>query len=1107
MRPWRIRLTVRRSRVQWALLSIVLLVSVLSSTMLSSLFLLSSATERFAAREALTNAPDADIRVTHSFSPNASPEEIISGSASAAEEFFGDVPFETQIRIQGKVLGIPREDRPLALGYFVYQDGVEENAVLSEGRWPADIPGSTIEASIPIDLLEDLSLAIGDEVEVFPYGRRADALTLEIVGAYQARDPEADFWRFDPNNGLGYVPDFAVPLSGGRLTADGFGPLFITRDVIDGLDVSTLTVDYLPDFSEATLVDVGDIIDGVEDIDLSTTIAVGAKASTVDVFTQSDSTLGKVLGSLAVTRSSVLVTGLLLLVLAIAALGQTSRLMAERRHAEQHLMTARGASGRQLFRLGVIEAVVLSTLTTVAGPLLANRAYRLIAGVGPMKSAGMDRDPGLPSSVWIVSGVVGVALLIILVAPLLKRGVTFVEGEQARSRPSRATSLQRSGLDFALVALAVLAYLQLRGYQSPIMTTGGVARVDPVLASGPALALLAGALVCMRLIPAASKFLEGIASRGRHAVGPLAAWEVGRRSARAVSAILLLTLAVSVGSFSMSFLTTWRTSQEDQASFLHPADVEVSDLDMDPLEQYAAVNNAQLGAAAAPVFERDGEMTTSLQEGRSGQGINGRSVHLVATTDDGLTAYTDGRVGSEGGSTIAEALTKGDTTETVGIPLPGDPDGVQFTLTLTSSETDLAGLVVRLRLLVRDSNGTFTSLDGGTLPIDGEERTIQAMLPTGVTLASSSSIVGLQTLWFISPGVENDRGEIAREGELELELSIDGVSSLIAQPPVPVPGVQPQYDAVAAEIPADVSWYGRAEGVIGPSLNTKGDQVHIQMEVPSTTLFSRTISISQGAFPFVAELPVVANQAVLTQLGLSVGDRATVEINNAVFTVHFVGSVPLMPGGSPRNPTLVANYDDLQIMLMQGGAPSPGVTGWWTDVPQENTARYLDALPLDATTSTRLDTVHSLQDDPLRVGIQAALWLVTAAAIVLAALGFAVHTVVTVRARELEFAQLRAVGLARSALTRLVSAESLLLAILGTFFGLVLGIALGYLVAPLISVGPDGRPPVPGVIVDIPWGNIGLLAAEVAAVLAIVVFLVSLLVRRINPAALLRVEG
>ena len=115
----------------------------------------------------------------------------------------------------------------------------------------------------------------------------------------------------------------------------------------------------------------------------------------------------------------------------------------------------------------------------------------------------------------------------------MRRQTSFVDAEQARSRPGRRAAFQRSGLDIAVLALAALAYWQLKNYKSPVMSEGGVASVDPLLAAGPALALLAGALVAVRLIPPASKALEAIAARGRKAVLPLAAWEVGRRSARA----------------------------------------------------------------------------------------------------------------------------------------------------------------------------------------------------------------------------------------------------------------------------------------------------------------------------------------------------------------------------------------------------------------------------------------------------------------------------------------------------------------------------------------------------------------------------------------------
>ena len=181
----------------------------------------------------------------------------------------------------------------------------------------------------------------------------------------------------------------------------------------------------------------------------------------------------------------------------------------------------------------------------------------------------------------------------------------------------------------------------------------------------------------------------------------------------------------------------------------------------------------------------------------------------------------------------------------------------------------------------------------------------------------------------MTPGTENDRALVGRESEIQLDLSIDEIASLEARTGVPVVGIPPQYDAVLAILPEGMAWFARSEGVVGPSLTPRNDQVHIRMELPPTTLLGRTVSISQGAFPFVEDLKVVANAALLKQLNLNVGDRASVEIDNVVFTVHFVGSVPLMPGGSPRVPGIIANYSDLAVMFMQKGAPSPGVTSWW----------------------------------------------------------------------------------------------------------------------------------------------------------------------------------
>ena len=135
---------------------------------------------------------------------------------------------------------------------------------------------------------------------------------------------------------------------------------------------------------------------------------------------------------------------------------------------------------------------------------------------------------------------------------------------------------------------------------------------------------------------------------------------------------------------------------------------------------------------------------------------------------------------------------------------------------------------------------------------------------------------------------------------------------------------------------------------------------------------------------------------------------------------------------------------------------------------------------------------------------QAALWVSIAAGALLAAVGFALHSAATLRARRIELAQLRAVGLTRRGLVALIGAESLLLCVLGIVFGVSIGLLLASLVGPLVAVSPDGSEPVPAIVIDVPVASIGLLAVGMAAVLAIVVLVVAQVQKSTKPADLLR---
>jgi hypothetical protein len=70
--------------------------------------------------------------------------------------------------------------------------------------------------------------------------------------------------------------------------------------------------------------------------------------------------------------------------------------------------------------------------------------------------------------------------------------------------------------------------------------------------------------------------------------------------------------------------------------------------------------------------------------------------------------------------------------------------------------------------------------------------------------------------------------------------------------------------------------------------------------------------------------------------------------------------------------------------------------------------------------------------------------------------------------------------------------------------GTGLGLLLGWLVLPFVTVTQQGTAPVPAVIVEVPWSRILLLDATGAITLAVAVAVIGMLLRRIGVGSALR---
>ena len=90
------------------------------------------------------------------------------------------------------------------------------------------------------------------------------------------------------------------------------------------------------------------------------------------------------------------------------------------------------------------------------------------------------------------------------------------------------------------------------------------------------LALVAGALLTLRLLPLAARLGDRVAARGRGLVMPVAAWQISRRTLRQAGPTLVGVLAVAAAVMALAQRDSWHGSVQAQASFEVGADTRIT---------------------------------------------------------------------------------------------------------------------------------------------------------------------------------------------------------------------------------------------------------------------------------------------------------------------------------------------------------------------------------------------------------------------------------------------------------------------------------------------------------------------------------------------------
>ncbi|MDQ3492333.1 MAG: ABC transporter permease [Chloroflexota bacterium] len=995
-------------------------------------------------------------------------------------------------------------DEVTELTAFAFAEGLAERTALISGAWP-ESGAEPLQAAISEPAAALLGLASGDETTLISRIDRDRELTVQISGTFAPIDPVDAYWWRD-----------ALLLSGteagGSFTT--FGPLMVSReDLLERTVVNraALTWRVFPDFTAISPESAGAIRNAVRALPDRLESAAGGDAA-IGVDTELGAILTAAAASLLVNQTGVLLLNIQLTVLAGYAILLLAGLLAEQRRAETALFRSRGASPVQLARMSILEAAVMVAPAVIIAPFLALAVLGLASASGPLGSIGLVLRPRVTDALWALVAGAGSAALVALVLPVIASvgplaGVRRSVGRQ----PGRALP-QRLGLDIALVVLAGLGLWQLNQYGSPITRSlRGSLGADPLLVAAPALGLLAGAVLALRVVPLLAKVLEHAVARRAGLVSSLGARQMSRRPLRYTRSALLLMVASAIGFFAGSYSGTWEQSQRDQVDYGVGADVRATAAlpFSDPMWAVGSAYRAIPGVERAmPAMRQD------IDLGRTGGGGTLLAVEpevapsVVTFRSDMADEPLTGMMSRLRADTPASVSTDGPAVEAVA--LPDEPARVALDVDILLTPQASGGRPLReipgswrgatMGVVLRDEAGLIQRFDAAPVAFGEGLRVVVDLSHefedgSSITSFGPLHVVAVEFLLRLPEGIAaagsiqllDIQSSASPEGEGWATVPLDALAGGQWVRSLPLEG--PQAIQASGSLPVGVT--------IGPDQPLEGpDEVRFGLRSPG---------LSAAPSP----LPAIANDRFLEVTASRVGDELAVGRRFATpRAIRIVSRVAGFPTIMPDEPAVIVGLPALMLEEYIATASTPGFDEWWLSVEADRSdgvAAAAEAEPLAAAgVMVAARDIERRLADPIALGVIGALSLGAAAAALFGAIGFVVSAAVAARERLSEFALLRALGLSTRQLSTWLSLENAFLLLVSLVIGVGLGAVLAWVVLPTVTLTAQATTVVPPVRVILPWHVIATLALLALVSLAVSAFAASRLLRRVGLGTLLR---
>ncbi len=790
---------------------------------------------------------------------------------------------------------------------------------------------------------------------------------------------------------------------------------------------------------------------------------------------------------------------ILIVLIALYYVVTLGSMLVDAQKPEIAMLRSRGATSVQILAVFVVEAALLSAGALAVCPFLALGAVSLtgiVPGLADL-NGGAALPVRLTGEVYRLAALgSGLTLLALMIPAIRASRIGLLRERRSRTRPNRLAVAQRYYLDLGFLGIVLFLFWQLTKQGSFVATRLlGETAVNQLILAAPAVFLVAAALVILRVFPLILDVMGRLlASRYASGLTPLAIvlgiWQMSRNPAHYMQLGLLIILGAGLGVFAATFAATLERSAQDGALYESGADVRVTSFTMPTGGQSYSMKELIAGVDSV-------ETVATVNRLRSfpAGGLNFDTFNLLAVDVENFAAVAYERDDFMAGN-LHDSISKIKLDDPPPLRLPDGTERISLAVRPTTPRPD-----VNVFARMSDANSRYFSVNLGSL-------TPQSDLP-GFRCDQGNNDSGGG--WCRIGANVNPTGRRALHPKPPIYLHYIGIWSFDELQPgqfliddISAHTRLAEQQTVLEDFQSVKGWHE-----LRPGRRSLGDAFTQALDssgnpLPGIGRFRWTEGVRGEARGFSASsladpMPALATQSFMDSYGAEIGDTLAASTQSTAFDVQVVETIDYFPTMDPQDdPFLIV---DVNALHRRVNTASPyaerSPNEYWASVAgpidhdrlaatlNSNGGRYREVID-------RVDVLQRAAIDPLvSAGWKALLGLAFITVLIVAALGFTVHSRISFEARRGEFATLRSVGMSMRQLASLVLTEQLLIIATAVGFGVFLGLRTGAIVMPYLANTSVTGQITPPMLLEVDWSGFavtfGLFFIVFAVVLAILV--------------------